>query len=148
MKEHPASMEKIFPEFWGTEPPARKNRWGTMFSYLFFEEACQLSYDKGSKDMLDQVMKWLDENITHYTDADYLGDCEPMSKLLPDLQQVMFSLQKREQHYVNNVVSEKKTASPIYWEQEQEIRKLKRELHEKDITIHNVIKKLKDHGIC
>ena len=33
-------------------------------------------------------------------------------------------------------------------EQEQEIRELKRQLHEKDITIHNVIKKLKDHGIC
>jgi len=91
MKEHPASMKKIFPEFWGTEPPAKKNRWSTQFSYQFFEEACQLSYDKGSKDMLDQVMKWLDENITNYTDADYLGDCEPFYMLENHLKEAMLS---------------------------------------------------------
>jgi len=53
--------------------------------------SCQLSYDKGSKDMLDQVMKWLDENITHYTDADYLGDCEHINDLESHLKEAMLS---------------------------------------------------------
>lgn len=100
-----------------------------------------MSYDKGSKDMLERVGKWLDENLSNYTDDDYLGDCEPIHRLDTDLKKAMFSLQKREQ-------PKKKTGPPIYCEQEQEIRELKRQLHEKDITIHNVIKKLKDHGIC
>jgi len=45
---------------------------------------------------LEQVMKWLDENLTNYSDADYLGDgryhrnyCEPLHKLEGDLKKAM-----------------------------------------------------------
>lgn len=38
---------------------------------------------------LEQVMKWLDENISNYTDDDYLGDCEPLHKLEGDLKKAM-----------------------------------------------------------
>lgn len=49
-----------------------------------------VDYDKGSKDMLEQVLKWLDENITNYTtDADYLGDCSPFYMLESDLKKAM-----------------------------------------------------------
>ena len=45
--KHPLSMDVIFHEFWGTEPPEIENRRGMNFSYIFFEESCQMSYDKG-----------------------------------------------------------------------------------------------------
>lgn len=45
--KHPLSMDMIFHQFWGTEPPAIENRRGMNFSYIFFEESCQLSYDIG-----------------------------------------------------------------------------------------------------
>ena len=38
---------------------------------------------------LGQVMKWLDENLSNYTDDDYLGDCEPLHKLEGDLKKAM-----------------------------------------------------------
>ena len=38
---------------------------------------------------LEQVMKWLDENLSNYTDDDYLGDCEPLHKLEGDLKKAM-----------------------------------------------------------
>ncbi len=38
---------------------------------------------------LKQVMKWLDKNISNYTDDDYLGDCEPLHKLQDDLKKAM-----------------------------------------------------------
>lgn len=43
------------------------------------------AYDK----QLEQVMKWLDENLSNYTDDDYLGDCEPLHKLEDDLKKAM-----------------------------------------------------------
>tara|TARA_B100001094_G_C17824535_1_gene620196 strand:- start:113 stop:280 length:168 start_codon:yes stop_codon:yes gene_type:complete len=48
-----------------------------------------MSYDKGSKDMLERVGKWLDENLSNYTDNDYLGDCEPIHRLDTDLKKAM-----------------------------------------------------------
>ena len=38
---------------------------------------------------LEQVMKWLDENLSNYTDDDYLGDCEPLHKLQDYLKKAM-----------------------------------------------------------
>jgi len=38
---------------------------------------------------LEQVMKWLDENLSNYTNDDYLGDCEPLHKLEGDLKKAM-----------------------------------------------------------
>ena len=52
------------------------------------------AYDKGRDDQLEQVMKWLDENISNYTDDDYLGDCEPLHKLEGDLKKAMRPIQE------------------------------------------------------
>ncbi|AGH31747.1 hypothetical protein SWZG_00241 [Synechococcus phage S-SKS1] len=38
---------------------------------------------------LEQVMKWLDENLSNYTDDDYLGDLSPLYKLEGDLKKAM-----------------------------------------------------------
>jgi len=38
---------------------------------------------------LEQVMKWLDENLSNYTDDDYLGDLSPLYKLESDLNKAM-----------------------------------------------------------
>jgi hypothetical protein len=38
---------------------------------------------------LEQVMKWLDKNLTNYTDNDYLGDCLPFYMLESDLKKAM-----------------------------------------------------------
>ena len=38
---------------------------------------------------LEQVMKWLDEHLTHYSDADYLGDCESINDLEGHLKKAM-----------------------------------------------------------
>ena len=49
------------------------------------------AYDLGRDAQLEQVMKWLDENLSNYTDDDYLGDCEPLHKLEGDLKKAMRS---------------------------------------------------------
>ena len=38
---------------------------------------------------LEQVMKWLAEELTNYTDNDYLGNCLPFYMLESDLKQAM-----------------------------------------------------------
>ncbi len=57
--------------------------------------SCQMSYDKGSKDMLERVGKWLDENLSNYTDDAYLGDMSPMHRLNDDLKEAMRPTQKK-----------------------------------------------------
>jgi len=52
-------------------------------------EAHKLGRKTGRDEQLEQVMKWLDENLTNYSDADYLGDCEPLHKLEGDLKKAM-----------------------------------------------------------
>ena len=59
-------------------------------------EAHKLGLKTGRDEQLEQVMKWLDENLTNYSDADYLGDgryhrnyCEPLHKLEGDLKKAM-----------------------------------------------------------
>ncbi len=62
------------------------------YSIPIFRQDMRTAYDKGRDDQLEQVMKWLDENLSNYTDDDYLGDCEPLHKLEDDLKKVMRSL--------------------------------------------------------
>ena len=38
---------------------------------------------------LEQVMKWLDEHLTNYSDADYLGSCESINDLEDHLKKAM-----------------------------------------------------------
>ena len=45
---------------------------------------------------LEQVMKWLDKNLTNYTDNDYLGDCLPFYMLESDLKKAMRTQQQKE----------------------------------------------------
>ncbi len=52
---------------------------------MYYEEDFKIGADW----QLEQVMKWLDENISNYTDDDYLGDCEPLHKLEGDLKKAM-----------------------------------------------------------
>jgi hypothetical protein len=58
---------------------------------VFDTQAMRAAYDRGRDEQLEQVMKWLDENISNYTDDDYLGDCEPLHKLEGDLKKAMRS---------------------------------------------------------
>ena len=53
--------------------------------YSFGEDAVRAAADW----QLKQVMKWLDENLTHYSDADYLGDCEHINDLESHLKEAM-----------------------------------------------------------
>ena len=59
------------------------------YSIPIFRQDMRTAYDKGRDDQLEQVMKWLDENLSNYTDDDYLGDCEPLHKLEDDLKKAM-----------------------------------------------------------
>lgn len=43
---------------------------------------------------LEQVLEWLDENLSNYTDDTYLGDCSSMSRLTHDLEGEMRPTQK------------------------------------------------------
>jgi len=38
---------------------------------------------------LEQVLKWLDENLSDYTDDEYRDDCAPLYKVERDLEQAM-----------------------------------------------------------
>ena len=48
-----------------------------------------LMWLNGAEWQLEKVLEWLDENLINYTDADYLGDCEPIYKLEGDLKKAM-----------------------------------------------------------
>ena len=54
-------------------------------------EAHKLGRKTGRDEQLEQVMKWLDENLSNYTDDDYLGDLSPLYKLESDLKKAMRS---------------------------------------------------------
>ena len=43
------------------------------------------AYDK----QLTEVLEWLDENLSEYTDHSYLGDCHPLHRLDTDLKKAM-----------------------------------------------------------
>ena len=42
---------------------------------------------------LEQVIEWLDENLSNYTDDNYLGDLSPLYKLEGDLNKAMRPIQ-------------------------------------------------------
>jgi hypothetical protein len=78
MTEHPLTDEKAlnlfsFERLIDTSEP------------ISIEDAMRTAADW----QLEQVMKWLDENLSNYTDDDYLGDCEPLHKLQDYLKKAM-----------------------------------------------------------
>ncbi len=59
---------------------------------IFFDDDMRAAADW----QLEQVMKWLDENISHYGDADYLGDCEHINDLEGHLKKAMRPTQEEQ----------------------------------------------------
>ena len=84
MTKHPLTNKKLFKKFWDYTVDA-----DLMGQVFYTPDGMRAAYDRGRDHQLKQVMKWLDENISNYTDDDYLGDCEPLHKLEGDLKKAM-----------------------------------------------------------
>ncbi len=70
MTKHPLT-EEIMDKIHGDEPG---------YSNPYDEDDM-----RGAADwQLEQVMKWLEENISNYTDDDYIYDCEPIHLWMRD----------------------------------------------------------------
>ena len=82
MTEHPLTNKKLFKKFWDHTVDVTTE-------VLYTPDGMRAAYDRGRDEQLEQVMKWLDENLTHYTDADYLGDCEHINDLEGHLKKAM-----------------------------------------------------------
>ena len=52
-------------------------------------EAHKLGRKTGRDEQLEQVMKWLDENLTNYSDDPYRGCCESINDLEDHLKEAM-----------------------------------------------------------
>tara|TARA_R110002124_G_scaffold157728_1_gene324768 strand:- start:184 stop:435 length:252 start_codon:yes stop_codon:yes gene_type:complete len=74
MTEHPLTDDFCYQiaELWPPEDDAEKDNMRSAADW-----------------QLEQVMKWLDENLSNYTDDDYLGDLSPLYKLESDLNKAM-----------------------------------------------------------
>ena len=97
MTKHPLTDE-ICDQIVSSTPPLPRDQQGRILSYDgrildgMFEECFeeQKHEMRAAADwQLEQVMKWLDKNLTNYTDDDYLGDCLPFYMLESDLKQAM-----------------------------------------------------------
>ena len=77
-----------------TEHPLTDEKARSLFS---FERLLDMSQPLEIEDcmrtaanwQLEQVMKWLDEHLTNYSDADYLGSCESINDLEDHLKKAM-----------------------------------------------------------
>ena len=78
MTKHPLTNKKAFKKFWDHTVDVTTE-------VLYTPDGIRASADW----QLEQVMKWLDENITNYTDDNYLGDCEPFYMLERHLKEAM-----------------------------------------------------------
>ena len=56
---------------------------------VFDTQAMRTAYDKGRDDQLEQVMEWLDEHLSNYSDAPWLGSCESILDLKDHLKKAM-----------------------------------------------------------
>ena len=56
---------------------------------VFDTQAMRAAYDKGRDDQLEQVMEWLDEHLSNYSDAPWLGSCESILDLKDHLKKAM-----------------------------------------------------------
>ena len=88
MTKHPLTNKKLFKKFW--DYTVDSDLMGQVF---YTPDGMRAAYDRGRDHQLKQVMKWLDKNISNYTDDDYqsssFGDCEPLDKLEGDLKKAM-----------------------------------------------------------
>ena len=77
-----------------TEHPLTDEKALSLFSFeRLMDESQPITVEDSMRSaadwQLEQVMKWLDENLSNYTDDDYLADCEPLHKLEGDLKEAM-----------------------------------------------------------
>ena len=82
MTKHPLTNKKIFKKFWDHTVDVTTE-------VLYTPDGMRAAYDRGRDDQLKQVMEWLDENITNYTDNDYLGTSNPFYLLDSHLEDAM-----------------------------------------------------------
>ncbi len=81
---HPMTNKKLFKKFWDYTVDA-----DLMGQVFYTPDGMRAAYDRGRDKQLEQVMKWLDEKILNYTDADYRGSLSPLYKLEGDLNKAM-----------------------------------------------------------
>ena len=96
--QHPLTDE-ICEQIQDSIPKLPRDEHGHTFSYDgqrildgMVEELCEISNAemRSAADwQLEQVMKWLDEHLTNYSDADYLGSCESINDLEDHLKKAM-----------------------------------------------------------
>ena len=84
MPKHPLTNKKAFKKFWDHTVDLTTE-------VLYTPDGIRAAADW----QLEQVMKWLDKNICNYTDADYLGDCEPFYLLESHLKEAMRPTQEK-----------------------------------------------------
>jgi hypothetical protein len=100
--QHPLT-DKICEQIRDSIPKLRRDEQGHILSFDgqrildgMFEELFEVSnaemrtaYDKGRDDQLEQVMEWLDEHLSNYSDAPWLGSCESILDLEDHLKKAM-----------------------------------------------------------
>ena len=84
MTKHPLTNKKLFKKFWDYTVDA-----DLMGQVFYTPDGMRSAYDRGRDEQLEQVMKWLDEHLTNYSDDDYLGSCESINDLEEHLAQAM-----------------------------------------------------------
>ena len=82
MTKHPLTNKKLFKKFW-------HHTVDVTTEVLYTPDGMRSAYDRGRDEQLEQVMEWLDEHLTNYSDADYLGSCESINDLEEHLAQAM-----------------------------------------------------------
>ena len=83
MTKHPLTNKKIFKKFWDHTVEIN------MGDCFYTPDGMRAAYDLGRDEQLEKVMKWLDKNLSNYTDNDYLGTCDPFYLLDSHLEDAM-----------------------------------------------------------
>ena len=78
MTKHPLTDKKAFKKFWDHTVDVE-------MECLYTPDGIRAAADW----QLKQVMKWLDKNLSNYTDDSYLGDMSPLHRLDDDLRKAM-----------------------------------------------------------
>ena len=84
MTEHPLTNKKLFKKFWDYTVDA-----DLMGQVFYTPDGMRAAYDRGRDHQLKQVMKWLNKNLSHYSDAPWLGSCESILDLKDHLKKAM-----------------------------------------------------------
>lgn len=83
---HPLTNKKLFKKFWDYTCDA-----GLMGNVLYTPDGMRAAADW----QLEQVMEWLDEHLTNYSDDAYRGSCESINDLEDHLKKAMRTTQEK-----------------------------------------------------